>query len=112
MRSLNVLWLSHLVPYPPKAGVLYALEIPEGQGDTCFADMFAAYEALPPQYQELLQSLKDEVTQAMIDKYEAADAKNLPAFEASMEKVVTRLMAASGPPWLSRSIRANSPSPR
>ena len=47
-----------------------------------------AYEALPPQYQDLLQSLKDEVTQAMIDKYEAADAKNLPAFEGSMEKVM------------------------
>ena len=47
-----------------------------------------AFEALPSQYQDLLMSLKDEVTQAMIDKYEAADAKNLPAFEASMEKVM------------------------
>ncbi len=47
-----------------------------------------AYEALPPQYQDLLMSLKDEVTQAMIDKYEEADAKNLPAFEANMEKIM------------------------
>lgn len=35
------------VERPPAAGVLYALEIPEGQGDTCFANMFAAYDALP-----------------------------------------------------------------
>jgi taurine dioxygenase len=37
------------VEVPPRAAVLYALEIPEtGEGDTWFADMFAAYEALPP----------------------------------------------------------------
>ena len=37
------------VEIPPKAAVLFALEIPaEGGGDTWFADMFAAYEALPP----------------------------------------------------------------
>jgi taurine dioxygenase len=36
------------VEMPPRAAVLYALEIPEtGEGDTWFADMFAAYEALP-----------------------------------------------------------------
>src|SRR5262249_28812845 len=36
------------VDVPPKAAVLYALEIPaNGGGDTYFADMFAAYEALP-----------------------------------------------------------------
>jgi taurine dioxygenase len=31
---------------PPKAAVLYALEIPDAGGATYFADMFAAYEAL------------------------------------------------------------------
>jgi taurine dioxygenase len=36
------------IEVPPKAAVLYALEIPPaGGGDTYFADMFAAYEALP-----------------------------------------------------------------
>jgi len=36
------------IDVPPKAAVLYALEIPpSGGGDTYFADMFAAYEALP-----------------------------------------------------------------
>ncbi|MEM9062693.1 MAG: TRAP transporter substrate-binding protein DctP [Pseudomonadota bacterium] len=47
-----------------------------------------AFEALPSQYQDLLMSLKDEVTQAMIDKYLEADAKNIPEFESKMEKIV------------------------
>jgi len=32
---------------PPKAAILYALEIPVGQGDTYFANMIKAYEDLP-----------------------------------------------------------------
>ena len=32
---------------PPKAGVLHALDVPERGGDTYFANMIAAYEALP-----------------------------------------------------------------
>jgi taurine dioxygenase len=37
------------IDVPPKAAVLYALETPpDGGGDTFFADMFAACEALPP----------------------------------------------------------------
>ena len=35
------------IDVPPKAAILHSLEVPEGQGDTYFADMFAAYEALP-----------------------------------------------------------------
>ena len=35
------------IDVPPKAAILYALEVPPGQGNTYFADMFAAYEALP-----------------------------------------------------------------
>ena len=40
------------VDRPPKAAVLYALEIPEGQGDTHFANMIAAYETLPDALKE------------------------------------------------------------
>src|SRR5882762_4798666 len=32
---------------PPKASMLYALEIPPSGGDTGFANMYAAYESLP-----------------------------------------------------------------
>ncbi len=32
---------------PPKASMLYALEVPPGGGDTCFCNMYQAYELLP-----------------------------------------------------------------
>ena len=35
------------LPAPPKASLLYALEIPPAGGDTSFVDMYAAFEALP-----------------------------------------------------------------
>jgi taurine dioxygenase len=42
------------IDVPPKAAILYALEIPENAGNTYFANMFAAYEALP---EELKQAI-------------------------------------------------------
>src|SRR5215470_7333373 len=35
------------VDVPPKAAILYSLEVPPGGGNTYFANMFAAYETLP-----------------------------------------------------------------
>ncbi len=35
------------IDQPPKGAVLYGIEIPEGQGDTYFANMVAAYDGLP-----------------------------------------------------------------
>jgi taurine dioxygenase len=44
------------VDVPPKAAVLYALEVPtSGGGDTYFADMFAAYDALPIRLQQKIE---------------------------------------------------------
>ena len=34
-------------PIPPKASCLYSLEVPVGQGDTGFLNMYHAYETLP-----------------------------------------------------------------
>jgi alpha-ketoglutarate-dependent taurine dioxygenase len=48
---------------PPLAAILYALEVPEGQGDTCFASMVAAAAALPPELRrraEGRQAIHDE----------------------------------------------------
>lgn len=35
------------IDIPPKAAILHALEVPDAGGDTYFANMFAAYDALP-----------------------------------------------------------------
>lgn len=47
-----------------------------------------SYGKLPEQYKKLLADLKDEVYQAYVDAYQAADKKNLPALEKSHKKVV------------------------
>ena len=43
---------------PPKAGILYSLEVPENQGDTHFANMVAAYEDMP---NELKQKIEGKI---------------------------------------------------
>jgi taurine dioxygenase len=35
------------LPAPPKASMLYSLEVPEAGGDTSFCDMYRAFDALP-----------------------------------------------------------------
>jgi taurine dioxygenase len=43
---------------PPKASMLYALEVPPGGGDTWFCNMYLAYESLPATLKERIQSLQ------------------------------------------------------
>ena len=45
------------LPQPPKASMLYALEVPPAGGDTHFASMYAAYEALPAALRARAQGL-------------------------------------------------------
>ena len=42
---------------PPKASALYAIEVPERGGDTLFANMYAAYDALSESLRERLAKL-------------------------------------------------------
>lgn len=46
-----------------------------------------AHDALPNQYKELLVKYRDLVLDTELEAYAAADAKNLPEFEASMTKI-------------------------
>jgi taurine dioxygenase len=43
---------------PPKASILYALEVPPGGSDTWFCSMYAAYEQLPVGLKQRLQGLQ------------------------------------------------------
>ena len=52
------------LPDPPKASILYALEVPPEDGNTGFVSMYAAYQALPPALQQRIEgmSLKHDGT--------------------------------------------------
>jgi taurine dioxygenase len=43
---------------PPKASMLYALEVPPTGGNTSFCSMYGVYEALPPPLKERIAGLK------------------------------------------------------
>jgi taurine dioxygenase len=43
---------------PPKASMLYALELPSSGGDTGFVNMYAAYEALPADLKQRVAGLR------------------------------------------------------
>lgn len=53
-------WHTDLTFYqePPFASVLYALEVPESGGDTLWANMAAAYDALPPEIKSHIDGLE------------------------------------------------------
>src|SRR5215218_521067 len=44
--------------YPPKASVLYALEVPPAGGDTSFCSMYAAWDALPQALRHRAEGLR------------------------------------------------------
>jgi taurine dioxygenase len=52
---------------PPMATMLLAREIPPAGGDTLYASMYAAYEALSPAMQRLLDPLRAVSTSALAD---------------------------------------------
>ena len=46
------------MPEPPMGSILKAVELPEVGGDTCFANMHAAYDALSPRIRDLIDGLE------------------------------------------------------
>lgn len=72
-----------------------------------------AYEGLPPQYQKLLMDNRDMVMDVEQAAYAAADTKNLPEFEKTMEKitysdeVLARFKEVAGKPVWDAWIEAN-----
>ncbi len=67
---------------PPMATLLYAIDVPERGGDTMFANMYAAYEALSDGMKQLLDGMQAIFTPAAVHgaagaytKMKAGDAK-------------------------------------
>ena len=52
--------------FPPKATLLYAIEVPDEGGDTLFANATAAYSDLSPAMQETLEGLKGVYSPKMV----------------------------------------------
>ncbi len=50
-------------PVPPLAAILMAYEVPEAGGDTMWASMYAAYDALSPHMQRMLDSMQNREQQ-------------------------------------------------
>lgn len=48
---------SSFIETPPAASILYSIEVPLSGGDTCFSNMYAAYEALPPDVKDRISTL-------------------------------------------------------
>jgi len=46
------------LPVPPKASILFAIEVPSTGGNTSFCDMYRIYEALPSTLKDRIEGLK------------------------------------------------------
>src|SRR6266566_5566364 len=46
------------LPVPPKASILFAIEVPSTGGNTSFCDMYRIYEALPSSLKDRIEGLK------------------------------------------------------
>ena len=65
------------MPEPPKAAILKAVKLPEVGGDTCYANMYAAFEGLSKPMQEMLDGLTaiHDITKPLEKAIRAGHAK-------------------------------------
>jgi alpha-ketoglutarate-dependent taurine dioxygenase len=77
-------------PVPARASLLYAREIPEEVGDTLFACMYGAYDALPPRDKAEYGTLRAEHSVAGLRAYlRAQDDEYEPGRQEAMPDSVT-----------------------
>ncbi|GAA3753227.1 TauD/TfdA dioxygenase family protein [Salinactinospora qingdaonensis] len=63
----------HYLTQPPAGSMLYAREVPPTGGDTWYANMFAAYEALPEAVKERIDDLKVVISRVQSRPYNYPD---------------------------------------
>ena len=92
----------------------YTSNLAPGTSECSWVLNKTAYEGLPPQYQEILMENRDLVMDLEQAAYAEQDEKNLPEFEANMEKIVysdeelARFREIAGKPVWDEWIAANS----
>lgn len=59
----------HFLRRPPSASLLHAIHVPRTGGDTWFASMTAAYDALPPDLRDSLEGLRVIISRARSRPY-------------------------------------------
>ena len=85
-----------------------------GTSDCPLVFGITAYEALPPQYKQLLADVKEEVIAAQIQAYVDVDAVNLPMLEAALTEVrytdaqLAQFRARAGKPVIDAWIAENA----
>ncbi len=57
---------SSYLPQPPSLTLLYAVLVPKTGGDTLFADMHGAYQALPPALRTQIDSMSAQYTASLV----------------------------------------------
>ena len=82
---------------PPLASILAAKEIPERGGDTLWADLVAAYEALSPGFRQLVDPLVavHDATRTF-DRFQAEDGRGQVAAMAPVRHPVVRVHPETG----------------
>ena len=86
---------------PPRATLLYAVEVPAAGGDTIYADMYRAYEHLSPGMQAMLGRLRAVNSAALLsrekrDGYAALRARNVDRLDMCTEHPVVRTHPETG----------------
>ena len=86
-----------------------------GTADCPLVFGISAYEALPPQYKQLLEDVKEEVIAAQIQAYVDVDAENLPMLKETLHEIryteaqLAQFRARAGRPvidaWISENAR-------
>ena len=65
----------------------YTGNLSPGTADCPLVFSITAYEALPPQYKQLLEDVKEDVIAAQIQAYVDFDAENLPVLKESLQEI-------------------------
>lgn len=90
------------MPNPPMGSILRAVKLPSVGGDTCYASMIAAYEALSPEMQRFLQGLRAEhdltrtLSRAIREGISDADLSSMQREWPPVEHPVVRTHPKSG----------------